>query len=214
MRDGDVHDWQSGLGCRLRAGDRGALLEFYDQMGSFVYGLALRIAASGEVAAQITEDVFLHIWDCPQELEGHGDSIRTRLAVLTHGRALEWIRRSAEGAGDDGHRGELCSFSDGEELAESLATAGRVQGAVAELSPEEHLALEVTYFGGNTCEAAAVILGVTGAVVAARVSAALHHVAGSLKPCAAGQPGIAGLDGTEIPRKGQIGEGVDPDAAR
>jgi RNA polymerase sigma-70 factor (ECF subfamily) len=216
MRDGDVHDWQSGLGGRLRAGDRRALLDLYDQMGSFVYGVALRITASEEVAAQLAEEVFLQVWNCPEELDGRGSTIRTRLAVLTHGRAVEWVRRdrAAKAAGAEPHRGEPGGFSDREELAEALATAGRVQAALAELSPEQQLALEVTCSGGNTYETAAAILGVTGAVVAAQVGEALHHVAGVLKPCAAGQSGIVDLDGTDVPRKGRGVEGVDPDAAR
>jgi RNA polymerase sigma-70 factor (ECF subfamily) len=219
MSGRDVHRPQSGLGGRFRGGDRRALLELYDQMGSFVYGMALRITASPPVAAGITEDVFLQIWNHPEELDGHGSTIRTRLAVLTHGRAVERVRRdrAAEADGAEGtapHRGEPVGFSAAQELAEALATAGRVQGALAELSPEQQLALEVTHFGGNTYQAAAAILGTTGAVVAAQVGEALHHVAAALKPCATGRPGIGDLDGTETPGKGQGVEGVDPDAAR
>jgi RNA polymerase sigma-70 factor (ECF subfamily) len=219
MSGGNEHRWQNELGARLRGGDRSALLEMYDQMGSFVYGVALRVTASPKIAASITEDVFLQVWKHPQELDGYGTRVRTRLAVLTHGRAVEWVRRErataaarADGAGPP--QGETGGFSDSEELAEALITAGRVQGALAELSPEQRMALEVTYFGGHTYEAAAAILGVTGSVVAARVSAALRHVSALLKPCSPGQARIVQLDGAEVAVQRQVVEGADPDAAR
>jgi RNA polymerase sigma-70 factor (ECF subfamily) len=219
MSGGDVHRWQSELGARLRGRDRRALLELYDQMGSFVYGLALRITASPQAADGITEDVFLQVWDRPQVLDGHGDKIRTRLAVLTHGRAVEWVRvdraaATARADGDEVPRGAPARFSDAEELAEALTTAGRVQGALADLSPEQRLALEVTYFGGNTYEAAAVVLGVSGAVVAARVSAALHQVSGALRSGAPEPTRVVRPAGAQVPAVGRVVEGVDPDAAR
>jgi RNA polymerase sigma-70 factor (ECF subfamily) len=219
MSGGNVHRWQSGLGARLRSGDRRALFELYDQMGSFVYGVALRITASPGVAAGIAEDVFLQVWNRPEELDGYGTRIRTRLAVLTHDRAVEWVRqeRATEDArvdGADAHRAQPGGFSDAEELAEALLKAGQVQSALAGLTPEQRLALEVTYFGGNTYEAAAVILGVTGPVVAARVCAALHHVSRLLTPCPPGRPDVVQLDGAEVPAQGHGIEGVDPDAAR
>jgi RNA polymerase sigma-70 factor (ECF subfamily) len=219
MSGGDVHRWQSALGSRLRSGERQALLELYDQMGSFVYGVALRITGSPDVAARITQDVFLHVWARPQELDGYGTRIRTRLAVLTHGRAVAWVRQERAAAIDaaevaDAGGGELDRFSDAEELADALATAGRVQGALAGLSPEQRLALELTYFGGNTYEAAAGILGLPAPVVAAQVSAALHGVSRLLGRGAA-EPGRSeGVDGVEVRLRDHAVEGGDPDGAR
>jgi RNA polymerase sigma-70 factor (ECF subfamily) len=216
--DRDVHRWQRELGGRLRSGDRSALMELYDQMGSFVYGVALRITASPQVADRITEQVFLRVWTHPEELDGYGDRVRTRLAVLTHDRAVEAVRRERDAPAP--HRGvdsadalEPVRFSDGQELAEALSTASRVQGALADLSAEQRLALEVTYFGGHTYEAAAAILGVPSSVVAAQVSAALRQVARLLEPGVQGRARVLVLDEPAVTPRDQA-EGVDSDGAR
>ena len=95
-------------------------------------------------------DPGLQVGNGPQELDSYGTRVRTRLGVLTPGRALEWVRRgrAAEAAGAEGadaHRGEPGGFSDGE----ALATAGRVQGALAVPSPGQRLALEVPASAGT-----------------------------------------------------------------
>jgi DNA-directed RNA polymerase specialized sigma24 family protein len=138
------------------------------------------------------------------------DRRRTRLAVLTHGRAVEWVRRERAAAAEqtqvaDADPGGPGGFSDAEEPAEALATAGRVQGALADLGPEHRLALEVTYFGGNTCQQAAAMLGVPGDVVAERVRAALRHLSRWLPPAVPDHVQAVSVDD---------GERVDPDAAR
>jgi RNA polymerase sigma-70 factor, ECF subfamily len=209
-----VHRWQRELAARLRSRDRDALLELYDQMGSFVYGIALRITGCPDVAARITQEVFVGVWSRPEQLDGHGTGVRTRLAVLTHARAVEWVREGRTEAAahadvEEADERGAGRFSDAEELADALATAGRVHGALTELTHEQRLALEVTYFGGNTYEAAGAILRIPGSVVAERVSAALHHVAGLLNPGTRGdRPDVAGASGD------RVAEGADPDAAR
>jgi RNA polymerase sigma-70 factor (ECF subfamily) len=217
--DGDVHRWQNELGDRLRSGDRSALIELYDQMGSFVYGVALRITASAHAADRITEQVFLRVWTHPQELDGYGDRVRTRLAVLTHERAVAAVRQDGDAAarrrdiaGADA--GEPVRFSDGQELAEALSTASRVQGALADLSAEQRLALEVTYFGGNTYEAAAVILGVPCSVVAAQVSAALNAVSRLLDPDVPGQAQVVCLDESAVSARDEVIGRGDSDGPR
>jgi RNA polymerase sigma-70 factor (ECF subfamily) len=214
MTGGDTDRWQSELGARLRAADRSALLELYDQMGSFVYGVALRITASQHTAARITEDVFLRVWTDPAELDGYGDRVRTRLAVLTHDRAVEAVRR--ERAASAPRRdtagvaaGEPVRFTDGQELAEALSTAARVHGALADLDPGARQALEVTYFGGNTYQAAGAILGVPGRVVAEQVGAALRHVAGCLDPVVPEHVEVFRLDEPAVAARDQTVEGAD-----
>jgi RNA polymerase sigma-70 factor (ECF subfamily) len=217
--DGDVHRWQSELGSRLRSGDHGALLELYDQMSSFVYGVALRITASHDVAERITEDVFLRVWTHPEELDGHEDRVRTRLAVLTHDRAVEAVRQERAAAASREARaqapaGDPARFSDGQELAEALSTAARVQGALADLGAEQRLALEVTYFGGNSYTEAAAILGTPASVVAAHVSEALRLVSGSLEPGAPEEVRVICLDDTAVTARDQVVEGVESDGSR
>jgi RNA polymerase sigma-70 factor (ECF subfamily) len=218
VTSGDVHRWQSELGSRLRSGDRGALLELYDQMSSFVYGVALRITAFADVAERITEDVFLQVWTHPEELDGHGDAVRTRLAVLTHDRAVEAVRQERAAAASreacaQAHAGEPGRFSDGQELAEALSTAARVQAALADLGADQRLALEITYFGGNTYTEAAVILGIPASVVAAHVSEALRRVSGLLEPAVPEEVRVICLEEPTVTARHQVVEGAESDGS-
>lgn len=71
--DGDIT-----LRQRLAAGDETALQDIYDRCSPLVYRLALRVTRSREAAEEITQDVFVHLWEHPFSFDpgrgacGHG----------------------------------------------------------------------------------------------------------------------------------------------
>ena len=78
---------------RLVAGDHRALGEVYDQFSSFVYGLALRVIGDPRAAEDVSQDVFVWIWERPDAFDPDRGSLRTWLGTLTHRRSVDYVRR-------------------------------------------------------------------------------------------------------------------------
>jgi len=171
-------EWTELLG-KIRSGDLLALDDLYDSWGPFVYGLALAVTASTAAATEITYDVFMRIWTEPDQVDLAESTLRARLAVLTHARAvrptppgcLTPAARSAAGSvrTQDGIGG----LTDGQQLALALDRASRMRGA-AGLHPQQCLALALTYLGGQKIGAAARVLGLSRSTVLGQLDAGLR----------------------------------------
>ena len=62
----DVAVWERSVCARMAGGDQAALGELYDQFGSFVFGLAARVIGDRHAAEDVTQDVFVTIWERPE----------------------------------------------------------------------------------------------------------------------------------------------------
>lgn len=62
------------LSERLVAGDDDALAEAYDRWSTLIYSVAMRITADHAAAEDVTQDVFVHLWQHPDRY----DRLRTR----------------------------------------------------------------------------------------------------------------------------------------
>ncbi len=79
---------------RLISGDDDALAEVYDAWSTLVYSIAMRITGDHGGAEDVTQDVFVRLWERPEAYDPGRGALRTWLCVTTRGRALDWIRRS------------------------------------------------------------------------------------------------------------------------
>jgi RNA polymerase sigma-70 factor (ECF subfamily) len=61
---------------RLLSGDLAALGAAYDEHSPFVYGVAIRITGDQESAEEITQDVFVALWERPLSYDPGLGSLR------------------------------------------------------------------------------------------------------------------------------------------
>ena len=54
---------------RLAGGDETALVDLYDRYAGFVYGLAMRTLTERQAAEDITQEVFVSVWEHPERIE-------------------------------------------------------------------------------------------------------------------------------------------------
>jgi hypothetical protein len=68
------------LRARLLAGDDDALAEAYDRWSALVYSLAMRITADHAAAEDVTQDVFVHLWQHPDRYDPYRGALRAGCA--------------------------------------------------------------------------------------------------------------------------------------
>src|SRR5258708_23164366 len=78
---------------RLLARDHAALTEIYDQFGSYVFGLAARVIGDRRAAEDVTQDVFLSMWERPEAFDPERGRLRTFVGTLAHRRSIDLVRR-------------------------------------------------------------------------------------------------------------------------
>jgi RNA polymerase sigma factor (sigma-70 family) len=181
-RDVRPSQWERTTRDRLIAGEEGALNEIYDQFASFVYGLALRVIGDARAAEDVSQDVFVTVWERPDAFDPDRGSLRTWLGTLAHRRAVDHVRREEarkRRAIKDAARPE--TTPDVEEMAMALVTAERVRSALATLPDDQQRAIQLAYFGGKTYRQVAEVLGIPEGTAKSRLRLGLRRISGVLE---------------------------------
>ena len=135
----------------MQGGQVEALREIYHRYGRCVYSLALRILNTQEEAEDLTQDIFIKLWQKNSYSADRG-SLGTYLTLVTRSRAIDRVRSR-------GARHRLMQRWDTANTAASpnnlpleQATLGeqsqRVREALNELAPVEKEVLEIAYYEG------------------------------------------------------------------
>jgi RNA polymerase sigma-70 factor (ECF subfamily) len=168
---------------RLSGGDETALAELYDRYAPFVYGLAVRTLVDRQIAEEVTQEVFVSLWEHPRQIDPGRGTLRGFLGTLTHRRAVDAVRREearrrrevrvAQRDGDVPDVADVVLRSD---------TTGRVRTAVEVLPDAQRQALELAYFDGYTYRQVAEVLGIPEGTAKSRLRLALTRIAEHLGP--------------------------------
>ncbi|GAA1220213.1 sigma-70 family RNA polymerase sigma factor [Kitasatospora nipponensis] len=158
-------DWDQQMRSRLARGEESALGELYDRLSPLVHGLAGQILADEQAAAQLTREVFGHLWEHPEEFDPAERSLRSWVGELTHRGAVERLRRAALSP---------------REIRERVAAA-QVQFVVAALPPALREPLETTWFDRRTYQETARQLGISEQAARHRLRLGLQLLASELE---------------------------------
>jgi RNA polymerase sigma-70 factor (ECF subfamily) len=173
--------WEHEVKRRLVARDHTALTEIYDQFGSYVYGLAARVIGDRRAAEDVTQDVFLSMWERPEAFEPDRGRLRTFLGTLAHRRAIDFVRREeARRRRSARDAAAMLPIPDVDELAMAIVTAEQVRAEVERLPAEQREAIELAYFGGRTYRQVADELGIPEGTAKSRMRLGLRRIADAL----------------------------------
>lgn len=142
-----------------------ALSELYDRYGRLVFSLAMHIMGDVTLAEEITQDVFLQIWNKAASYQPGQGRVVTWLSSVAHHRTIDVLRR--QGARPEGHRVELEEDSlfnlRGDSAVEPSVEKGQINHqvhlALAGLPPDQQKVVWLAYFDGMTQQEIADKLG-------------------------------------------------------
>jgi RNA polymerase sigma-70 factor (ECF subfamily) len=168
-----------------------ALAELYRRHGGAVYGLAKRVLQNAAEAEDVTQEVFLRLWNQPDRFDPDRGSLRSFLLAQAHGRAVDAVRSSSSRRAResrDAMRTAEAAYDMQHEVWD-LAVADQVAHAMGELPDEERRAIELAYFDGRTYREVAQLLDQPEGTVKSRIRNGMRRMRAVLADA-----GIRGVD--------------------
>ena len=169
----------AALAARLRRRDEGALAEVYDAHAGAVYGVLTRLL-DGAGAQEVTQDVFLTLWNRPEAYDPARAGLRAYLLVLARSRGLDRLRAQKATLPLHDEVGAELPLPDERQdpaaRAEGQHRRERVREALAGLSAAHRETVTRAFLQGQTREEIAADMGVPVGTVKSRVKYALDHL--------------------------------------
>ncbi|MHB8438207.1 MAG: sigma-70 family RNA polymerase sigma factor [Acidimicrobiales bacterium] len=159
-----------------------ALAEIYRRHGAAVHNLATRVLGSPHLADEVTQEVFVDLWNRPEQFDAGRGSLRTLLVTKAHGRAVDVVRAEVARTSRE-QRSVLEQGRGGYDLDHyvwDLAIADQVKGAVEALPAAERIAIEMAYYEGMTYRQVAEVLATPEGTIKTRIRSGLRRLRGGL----------------------------------
>lgn len=168
-----------------------ALAEVYRRHGGAVYGLARRVLQNSSEAEDVTQEVFLRLWNQPDRFDATRGSLRSFLLAQSHARAVDSVRslnsrRLREAR--DARRTAKAEYDMHHEVWD-LALADQVAMALGGLPEEERRVIELAYFEGHTYVEVAQLLDQPEGTVKSRIRNGMRRMRATLV-----EAGVQGVD--------------------
>jgi RNA polymerase sigma-70 factor (ECF subfamily) len=136
---------------RVAKGDQAAFGELYDQTAPRVLGLVKRLLVDHSQSEEVTQEIFLEIWQTASRYEpGRGGAL-TWIMTMAHRRAVDRIRASQAGRDRDSRIGIRDLEVEYDHVAETVEVRiehERVEKAMTRLTQLQRQAVTLAYFGG------------------------------------------------------------------
>ena len=168
-----------------------ALAEAYRRHGGAVFGLAKRVLQNPTEAEDVTQEVFLRLWNQPDRFDPDRGSLRSFLLAQAHGRAVDAVRSSSSRRARESRDALRTAGAEYDMQHEvwDLAVAEQVAHAMGELPDEERRAIELAYFDGRTYREVAQLLDQPEGTVKSRIRNGRRRMSAVLADA-----GIRGVD--------------------
>ncbi len=134
---------------RIRRQDQSALIELYRTYGAAVYSLALRVLQDPGLAEEITQDVFLKLWQMPERWNPALGQLSSWLLTITRNASIDRLRK--ERHQQTRHVEQTDQLANLRADHEPSWYDGEVLSALLrELPPEQRQLIELAFYQGYT----------------------------------------------------------------
>jgi RNA polymerase sigma-70 factor, ECF subfamily len=169
---------------RLVAGDEEALRDVYRRHSPAVFGLAMRVLANETLAEDVTQDVFVRLWQQPERFDPDRGQLRAYLLAMAHSRAVERVR--SEESLRRRHRTVadepvFNTAPDPERLVLEADAGAAVRKALSELPMLQRVPIELAYFEGLSYRQVATRLAEPEGTVKYRIRCGMQKLRAALR---------------------------------
>jgi RNA polymerase sigma-70 factor (ECF subfamily) len=158
--------------ARVATGDQQAFAALYDEVSPRVFGLIRRLLVDHSQSEEVTQEVFLEIWQNATRYEPTKGGALTWILTMAHRRAVDRIRASQASRDRDvkiGIRDFVAEYDNVSETVEITIEHERVKEAMAQLTELQRQAVTLAYYGGFSHSEVAAMLKVPLGTVKTRL---------------------------------------------
>jgi len=170
------------LADRISEQKSDALSEAYRLYGQQVYRVAYGLLRREELAQDVTQDVFVRLWQRPERFDADRGSLASFLKLDAHGRSVDLIRseeaRTKREFAD--HRRSSDRVVGPEEEAMNMITSERVRNALSALKDNEREPIAMAFYLGYSYRKVSTVLGVPEGTIKSRIRSGLAKLRDNL----------------------------------
>ena len=166
---GEVDD--GDLVAAISRRDEAAMAEAIRRHRAPVLAFARRLVGDTGRAEEISQEVFLRLWERSSRFDAERGSLRSFLLAVTHGRSLDVLRSDTARVAREKHDAVRTvppqTGVEAQVVAQTVADA--VRQALAQLPEHDRNAVELAYLGGHSYRAVARLLDEPEGTVKSRI---------------------------------------------
>ena len=169
------------LAARIQAGDEAALADAYQRYSGLVFGVARSVLRDDAMAEEVTQEVFIFLWEHPDRFDPARGTMRSWIGMLAHRRSVDRVRSEVRRTRTETRVAppEPVTRAQAEVDDEVARTwvAGHVRDALEQLPSEQRDAIVLAYYGGRTFRQVAVELAIPEGTAKSRLRLGLAKLA-------------------------------------
>lgn len=161
----------SELLTRVARGDEGAFGSVYDEMATSVYGLAKRVIRDPARAEEVSQEVFMQVWQTAVRFEPARGSAKSWILTLAHRRAVDAVRHD-QAATNRERKYDWSGGPDYDHVEEEVTVSlehEQVRKCMDRLTDLQREAVQLAYYQGYTYAEVATALDANPATVKTRM---------------------------------------------
>ena len=138
---------------RSARGQEAAFAELYDLTSSRIYGVVLKVLRSPDLAAEVTQEVYVEIWRQASRFSAERGNVVAWMATIAHRRAVDRVRSTVSETRRDTDWGRLEADTPHDQVWDTLEhrlDTERVRKGMDSLTMVQREAVTLAYFGGYT----------------------------------------------------------------
>lgn len=160
-------------------GDLAAFTAFYTLFSSRVFGLVAKVLVDGELAQEVTQEVFFQLWQQASRFDPERGSAVSWVLRIAHARAVDRVRTVSSRSRLDTGYAATSHVAETDTVVEDVllhAEQRAMRAALLRLSPIQRESIQLAYYSGMTAQEISVHLGVGRSTVKTRIRDGLRKL--------------------------------------
>lgn len=168
----------SELVAAISRGDERAMAEIVRRHREPVVAFARRLVGDHARAEEVSQEVFVRLWERSDRFDPQRGALRAFLLALTHGRALDVVRSDTSRRRREERDVSRTpgSIQDADEQVVARTIADTVRQALSLIPERERRAVELAYIGGHSYRVVASMLDEPEGTVKSRIRSGLARL--------------------------------------